>query len=78
MAAPVELAGVENGTLSAGREAVAVHRGAYAGIPKTFGALEAWVEEHERAREVGREVYVSDPDQVAMEDRITEIVIPIE
>lgn len=77
VAAPVDLDGVQNSTLTAGREAIATHHGAYASIPKTFGALEAWVAEHEEVREVGREVYLSDPDTVPMAERITEIVIPI-
>ena len=78
MAFSVEIAGVEKGTLSAGREAVATHHGPYKGIPQTFAALEAWVEENAVAREAPREVYLSDPDSVPMADRVTEIVYPIE
>ncbi len=74
---PVHLDGVETGLLTAGREAVAIHRGAYNNIPKTFAALEAWVGDHAEVRDAPREVYLSDPDQVAMEDRVTEIVFPI-
>lgn len=77
VAAPVSLEGIETGSLAAGREAVAVHRGAYRDIPKTFAALEAWVGDHAVAREAPREVYVSNLDETAMDDRITEIVYPI-
>jgi effector-binding domain-containing protein len=78
VSAPVELEGVEMSTLSAGREAVATHRGAYKDIPKTFAALETWVDNNAEAREVPREVYLNNSDEVAMADRVTEIVYPIE
>jgi len=74
---PVELEGVEMGVLSAGREAVATHQGAYKDIPGSFAALEAWVGDHAEIRGVPREVYSSDPDRTPMEDRITEIIFPI-
>ena len=77
VAGPVDIAGIENSSLAAGREAVAVHHGSYAGIPTTFGALESWVKDNAEQAGVPREVYVSPPDDVAMDDRITEIVFPI-
>lgn len=78
VAAPIDLAGVQLSTLSAGREAVLVHHGAYMGIPKTFAALEAWVGDNAVSRGVPREVYLSDPDETPMAERDTEIVWPIE
>lgn len=78
VAARVELQDVEMSTLSAGREAVATHHGAYMHIPKTFAALEKWVADNAAARDVPREVYLSNPDEVAMADRVTEIVYPID
>ncbi|NND01509.1 MAG: GyrI-like domain-containing protein [Acidimicrobiia bacterium] len=74
---PIVADGFEISTLSAGREAVATHRGAYKDIPKTFAALEAWVGDHATGRGVPREVYLSNPDEVPMDERITEIVFPI-
>ena len=75
---PVEIADVEMSTLSAGREAVLTHHGSYMGIPKMFAALETWVAEHAVSREVPREVYLSNPDETPMAERVTEIVYPIE
>ena len=77
VAAPVVVDGVEAGSFAAGREAVLTHHGAYKDIPKTFAALEAWVGDHATGRGVPREVYLSDPDEVPMADRVTEIVFPI-
>ena len=74
---PVQIDGIEMTSLSPGREAVLVHRGPYKDIPKTFALLETWVAEHAERREVPREVYLSNPDEVAMGDRVTEIVYPI-
>jgi len=76
--APVAVEGVEMSSLSAGREAVATHHGAYVHIPKTFAALEQWVADNAEARGTPREVYLSNPDEVPMADRVTEIVYPIE
>lgn len=78
VAAPVDLADVEMSTLSAGREAVLTHHGAYMDIPKTFAVLEAWVKDNAVSRGVPREVYLSDPDEVPMADRNTEIAWPID
>ncbi len=78
VAAPVDLAGVQMGTLSAGQEAVLTHHGAYMDIPKTFAQLEAWVGANAVSRGAPREVYLSDPDETPMADRDTEIVWPIE
>lgn len=78
VAAPVDLPGVQLSALSAGREAVLTHEGAYMGIPKTFAALEAWVGENAVSRGVPREVYLSHPDETPMAERHTEIVWPIE
>lgn len=78
VAAPVSLEGTEMSTLAAGREAVMVHHGAYKNIPETFAVLEGWVAENAEPRGAPREVYLSDPEQVAMADRVTELVFPIE
>lgn len=77
VAAPVELDDVGTATLQAGREAVAVHHGPYAGIPKTFAALEQWVNANAVQTGIPREVYLSNADEVPMDDRMTEIVFPI-
>lgn len=77
VAVPVDLPGVQMSTLSAGSEAVLTHHGAYMGIPNTFAALEAWVADNAVSRGVPREVYLSDPDEVPMAERHTEIVWPI-
>jgi effector-binding domain-containing protein len=76
--APVDVAGVRMSGLSAGREAILTHHGAYMGIPKTFAALEAWVGDNAVSRGIPREVYLSDPDAIPMAERQTEIVWPIE
>jgi len=78
VAESVEVEGVEMSILSAGREAVATHHGAYRNIPGTFAELEAWVTENVAARDAPREVYLSNPDEVPMGERVTEIVYPIE
>lgn len=78
VATPVDLADVEMSTLTAGREAVLTHHGAYMEIPKTFAALEAWVGDNAVSRGVPREVYLSNPDEIPMAERDTEIVWPIE
>ena len=78
VAAALELDGVAMSSLSAGREAVATHHGAYKDIPKTFTALEEWVAANAQDRDAPREVYLSNPDEVPMADRITEIIYPIE
>lgn len=78
VAAPVDLADVQMSTLSAGREAILTHHGAYMGIPKTFAVLEAWVSDNAVSRGIPREVYLSDPDEIPMAERTTEIVWPIE
>lgn len=78
LAAPADLPGVTMSALDAGREAVVTHRGAYQDIPKTFGALEQWVGGNAVGRGAPREVYLSDPDQVPMAERVTEIIFPIE
>ena len=75
---PVDVEGAAMGTLSAGREAVLTHYGPYMDIPKTFGALEAWVGENAVSRGAPREVYLSNPDETPMAERLTEIVWPIE
>ncbi|MCP3974272.1 MAG: GyrI-like domain-containing protein [bacterium] len=73
----VQIEGIEMSSLSAGREAVLVHQGSYKDIPKTFAILEQWVAENAEQRDAPREVYLSDPDEVVMADRVTEIVFPI-
>jgi AraC family transcriptional regulator len=78
VAVPVDLDGIQMSTLSAGREAVLTHHGAYMNIPQTFAALEAWVGDNAVSRGVPREVYLSDQDEVPMADRDTEVVWPIE
>ena len=78
VSAPVDIDGVAMSTLSAGREAVATHHGAYKDIPKTFAALEKWVADKAQERDVPREVYLNNRAEVPMADRITEIVYPIE
>jgi effector-binding domain-containing protein len=78
VAAPVDLPDVQMSTLSAGREAVLAHHGAYMGIPKTFALLEAWVGDNAGSRGVAREVYLSDPNEIPMAQRRTEIVWPVD
>jgi len=78
VSAPVDLDDVQVSTLSAGREAILTHHGAYMNIPRTFAALELWVGENAISRGIPREVYLSDPDRIPMADRNTEIVWPIE
>ncbi len=78
VAAPVDLPEVRMSALSAGREAVLTHHGPYMHIPETFVALEAWVADNAVSRGVPREVYLSDPNEIPMAERRTEIVWPIE
>ena len=73
----VTVDGVQISSLSAGREAVVTHFGAYKDISKTFAALEAWVDQHAEQRDAPREVYLTNPDETLTDERRTEIVFPI-
>lgn len=66
--------GFEPGTLSAGRVAVAVHRGSYDAIGPLYGRLSEWIATHGLTMAgPPREVYLTRPG----EDPVTELVWPI-
>ena len=61
-----------------GLVASTVHVGAFDGVGKAYAALQAWMSDNGR-RPAGpvREVYLTDPDQVPVEELRTEIDWPI-
>jgi effector-binding domain-containing protein len=62
----------------AGKAAAAMHIGPYETIDQTYGALADWIEgKGLRVSGPPREVYLSDPAEVAPEDTQTEILFPI-
>jgi AraC family transcriptional regulator len=72
-------AGIEPLTIPAGEAAVAIHRGPYDGLPRTFEVVESWV--RDEGRSVGgppMENYLTDPgehpDPATWE---TEVVLPL-
>ncbi len=54
------------------------HQGAYEELGIAFHALAAWVQErgHEQ-RDALREIYLNDPTDTAMDDLLTEVMLPI-
>lgn len=64
--------------LPAGEAATLLHRGPYEDVGSSWGRLTEWVDASGR-RPGGpvREVYLSDPQTVAPEDLLTELVVPL-
>lgn len=81
--APVEITekspkGAKCYELPGGTMVRAVHKGPYAASEATYNAIFAWISEH--GREVTgpiREIYINDPAEVAEEDILTEIYVPV-
>lgn len=68
--------GVFWGTLPPGQAAVAVHRGAYEGVPATREKLAAWMAAHGYdAGGVSWEQYISDPAETPPGERVTHICV---
>ena len=64
--------------LPGGMMAKAVHRGPYETSEATYNDIFAWVEKHGRTITGPiREVYLNDPAEVAPEEILTEIYVPI-
>ena len=72
-------AGIEPLTIPAGEAAVAIHRGPYDGLPRTFEAMESRV--RDEGRSVGgppMEIYLTDPgEHPDLETWETEVVLPL-
>jgi effector-binding domain-containing protein len=64
--------------LPAHHVASTMHRGPYEGIGSTYGAVMAWIGQHgyQVAGPPG-EVYLTDPQEVAPEELLTEVRIPV-
>lgn len=70
--------GVEVQELPASEAATLVHKGPYSALPTSWQRLMGWV--GEQGRQPGgtpREVYLSDPGEVAEEDLLTQLVVPL-
>ena len=79
VAAPVRLAEGDAvcRELEGGPVAVTVHRGDYAEIAAAYHVLEGWMGEHaHRPAAPPREVYLNDPQEVDVEEQLTEVVWP--
>jgi AraC family transcriptional regulator len=70
---------IQAGALFGGRAAVAVHRGSYEHLPRTYGLVQKWIERHGYARSGAPwEVYLTDPAQVPDETQWeTRVVFPV-
>jgi DNA-binding transcriptional MerR regulator/effector-binding domain-containing protein len=77
---PVASGRIETATIPAADVAVTVHRGSYAGVDRTYGALGAYVTAHGSSRPGPiREAYLLTPDDVADEQQLrTEIGWPVD
>lgn len=65
-------------TLPATASVRTVHRGAYDEVGPAYHALFAWVHEHDRdPAGPPRETYLNDPQEVAVDDQLTQVDIPI-
>ena len=68
------------GALPACTWAVATHRGGYATLPATFGALAAALKARADLVRVplgGLEIYVNDPERTPTEELLTEVCLPV-
>ncbi|MDL2236288.1 MerR family transcriptional regulator [Christensenellaceae bacterium OttesenSCG-928-K19] len=65
-------------TLAGGTCATAVHKGPYGKLHETYTAIAQWIDKNGyRITNPPYEVYVSDPDNTAENDLITEIYFPV-
>lgn len=65
-------------TLPATATVRTVHRGPYDQVGPAYHALFAWIHEHGRDQTgPPRETYVNDPQEVAVEDQLTQVDIPV-
>ncbi|MDO8950610.1 MAG: GyrI-like domain-containing protein [Actinomycetota bacterium] len=65
--------------IPAGTVASAMHKGPYDEIAPTYEALAAWIIENGYiVAGAPREIYYSDPDEVAIEDTLTEVQFPVQ
>lgn len=65
--------------ISGGKFAKTVHKGPYEACEPTYSKLFAWI--HENGKKISgpiREIYLNDPNEVGIENTITEIYAPIE
>ncbi len=69
---------VKAGMTPSGEALRAIHRGPYAKLRETYGALTAHMKEQGLPRpQVAWEVYVSDPDKTPEDELLTEIYMPV-
>lgn len=70
--------GVEVKTLEGGHVVATIHRGPYSEVPSAYEALAAWMDEH-GVQPAGppRELYLNDPNEVGMQEALTEIDWPV-
>lgn len=65
--------------LPAGKMAKLVYKGPYDKIGPAYNRIFAWLEENRKVPTgLFRECYVNDPNEVGLENAITEIMVPIE
>lgn len=75
-APPLPVAEIDE--LPGGPMAWLTHRGSYEELGVAYHALHAWVQEHgHEARGLVREIYMNDPADVAPEDLLTELWLPV-
>jgi effector-binding domain-containing protein len=64
--------------LPGGKMAKIVHKGGYYNMDKTYENLYKWIEQNEKSiTGPTREVYINDPNEVGIEETLTEIFAPI-
>jgi effector-binding domain-containing protein len=69
---------MKEGSIPGGRTAVAVHKGPYETMEKTYNAINAFIAEN-KSQPAGLcyEVYLSDPQKTRPEDMLTEVNFPL-
>jgi AraC family transcriptional regulator len=76
---PAEAEGVRLVHVDGGPYACAVHEGHYSGLGQTYGAIMAWMGEHDRtmAPKPCVEVYLNSPQDTRPDDLRTEVRVPV-
>ena len=72
------LARAEIMEIPSGLVAWLTHQGAYEELGIAYHALFAWIQENDyEQRDAMREIYLNDPAEVATEELLTEVILPI-